>query len=146
MRNNKGSTQRWVNHITSKQEATNQSSPSQSSPSPPLDLDMKAYKDELKRLKVMVESMKVAAMLLVAGFVEAIVATEKAAAVRPEEAVGAVLAEEIAAAVVAATEVVAAAYEEVAVVVATVEDAVVVIASAGVVSAFVAAADWTIET
>nr|KYP41699.1 hypothetical protein KK1_036913 [Cajanus cajan] len=52
MGNYKGSAQRWANHTTSKQEATNQSS---TSPLP--DFDMKAYKEELKRLKAMVESM-----------------------------------------------------------------------------------------
>nr|KYP73599.1 hypothetical protein KK1_006243 [Cajanus cajan] len=52
MGNNKGSAQRWANHTTSEQEATNQSSTS-----PPPDLDMKAYKEELERLKAMVESM-----------------------------------------------------------------------------------------
>ncbi|KOM56062.1 hypothetical protein LR48_Vigan10g195400 [Vigna angularis] len=52
MRNNKGPTQKWVNHTTSEQEATNQSNVS-----PPPDLDMKAYKEELDRLKAMVESM-----------------------------------------------------------------------------------------
>nr|KYP76966.1 hypothetical protein KK1_021228 [Cajanus cajan] len=52
MGNNKGFAQRWANHTTSKQEATNLSSTS-----PPPNLDMKAYKEELERLKAMVESM-----------------------------------------------------------------------------------------
>ncbi|XP_020222808.1 uncharacterized protein LOC109805207 [Cajanus cajan] len=51
MGNNKESTQRWANHTTSKQEVTNQSSTS-----PPSDLNMKAYKEELECLKAMVES------------------------------------------------------------------------------------------
>ncbi|BAT85997.1 hypothetical protein VIGAN_04360600 [Vigna angularis var. angularis] len=56
MGNNKGCTQRWVNHTTSEQEATNKCSSSQSNPQPP-DLDMKAYKEKLERLEAMVESM-----------------------------------------------------------------------------------------
>ncbi|KAL2327646.1 hypothetical protein Fmac_021073 [Flemingia macrophylla] len=52
MGNNKGSGQKWVNHTTSEQETTNQ--PITSVPS---DIDMKAYKEELDRLKAMVESM-----------------------------------------------------------------------------------------
>nr|KYP34084.1 hypothetical protein KK1_045003 [Cajanus cajan] len=52
MGKNKGSAQRWANHTPSEQEATNQPSTS-----PPPELDMKAYKEELERLKAMVESM-----------------------------------------------------------------------------------------
>lgn len=60
----------------------------------------------------------------VAGFVEAIVATEKASAVGPEEVVAAVVAMEVVVAVVAAMEVVPAAE----VVVATCEEVAVVVA------------------
>ncbi|XP_022632488.1 uncharacterized protein LOC111240859 [Vigna radiata var. radiata] len=60
MGNNKGPTQKWVNHTTLERKATNQSNPSQSNPPPPPpppDLDMQTYKEKLERLEAMIESM-----------------------------------------------------------------------------------------